>query len=99
MTTVTCEAEYVNLCDESKEVLFMRAVPIFLQPELTGMRVDNFGGNVEAKAIADNPSSASRSNHIKVKLHVILGLIRAAEACVLHVGTAEQHADGLAKPL
>ena len=77
VTTATCEAEYVALCDASKEALFMRGVLVFLQPELTGMRVDVFGDNEGAKAIADNPSSASRSKHIDVRLHVIWGLIRA----------------------
>ena len=66
VTTVTFEAEYVALCDASKEVLFMRTVLVFLQPELTGIRVDVFGDNEGAKAIVDNPSSASRSKHIDV---------------------------------
>ena len=64
VTTVTCEAEYVALCDASKEALFTRAVLVFLQPDLTGMRVDVFGDNEGAKAIASNPSSASRSKHM-----------------------------------
>ena len=66
VTTATCEAEYVALCDASKEALFTRAVLVFLQPDLTGMRVDIFGDNEGAKAIADNPSSASRSKYIDV---------------------------------
>ena len=77
----------------------MRAVLVFLQPELTGMRVDVFGNNEGAKAIANNPSSASRSKHIDVKLHFIRGSIRAGEVRVLHVGTAEQHADVLTQPV
>ena len=99
VTTATCEAEYVALCVASKKALFVRAGLVFLQPELTGMRIDIFGDNKGAKAIAYNPSSASRSKHIDVKLHFIRGLIRAREVRVLHVGTAEQHADVLAKPL
>ena len=99
VTTATCEAEYVALCDASKEALFMRAVLVFLQPELTGIRLDVFGDNRGAKAIANDPSSASRSKHIDVKLHFIRGLVCAGEVRVLHVGTAEQHADMLTKPL
>ena len=64
VTTATCEAEYVALCDASKEALFMRVVLVFLQPGSTGMRMKIFGDNEGAKAIADNPSSASRSKHI-----------------------------------
>ena len=82
VTTATCEAEYVALYDATKEALFTRAVLVFLQPDLTGMRVDVFGSNEGAKAIANNPSSASRSKHIDVKLHFIRGLVRTEEARV-----------------
>ena len=58
VTTAACEAEYVALCDASKEAFFMRAVLVFLQPDLTGMRMEIFGDNEGAKAIAANPSSA-----------------------------------------
>ena len=97
-TTTTCEAEYVALRDASKEALLMRAVLVFLQPDLSGRRLDVFGDNEGAKAIADNPSSASRSKNIDVKLHFIRGLVCAGEVRVLHVGAAEQHADMLTKP-
>ena len=60
VTTVACEAEYVALCSASEEALFTKAVLVFLQPELSGMRVDIFGDDAGVKAIADNPSSASR---------------------------------------
>ena len=99
VTTAICETEYVALCDASKEALFTRAVLVFLQPELSGIRVDIFGDDESAKAIADNPSSASRSKHIDVKLHFIWGLIRTGEVRILHVGTEEQHADVLTKAL
>ena len=70
-----------------------------MQPDLIGMRGEILGDNEGAKAIADNPSSASRSKHIDVKLHFIRGLIRAGEVSIVHVGTEEQHADILTKPL
>ena len=73
VTTATCEAECVALCDASKEALFTRAVLVFPQPELGGIRVDTVGDNEGAKAIADNPSSASRSERIDVKLHFVRG--------------------------
>ena len=71
---------------------------VFLQPDLTGMRVDVFGDNEGAKAIANNPSSASRSKHTDVNLRFIRGLVRAGVVRVLPVGTAEQHSDVLTKP-
>ena len=89
VTTAKYKAESVTLCDASKEALFMRVVLVFVQPELTGMRVEVFGENEGAKAIANNSSSASKSKHINVKLHFIGGLVRAGEVRVLHVGTAK----------
>ena len=45
----TCEADYVALCDASKEALFTKAVFVFLQLELSGMRVDIFRDHEGAK--------------------------------------------------
>ena len=98
-TTATCEAEYDAPTDASKEALFTRAVLVFLQPGLSGMRVDIFGDNEGAKAIADKPSSASRSKLIDVKLNFIRGLIRTGEVRILHVGTERQYADVLTKAI
>ena len=95
----TCEAEYVALCDASKDALFTGVVLVFLRPELSGMRVDIFGDNEGSKAIADNPDSASRSKRIDVKLKFIWGLIHTGEDIILNVGTEEQHADTLTKAL
>ena len=97
VTTAACEAEYAALCDASMEELFSRTVFVFFRPKLSGMRVDIFGDNEGSKAIADNPSSASRSKHIDVELHFIRGLIRTGEVRTLHIETEEQHADVLTK--
>ena len=77
----------------------MRAVLAFLRPELTWMRVDIFGDNEGAKAIAEYPSSASRRKNIDLKINFVRGLIGAGGGCVLYVGTVEQHADLPTKPL
>lgn len=60
------------MSDASRGGLFMRVVLVFLQPELAGIRVDMFGVNKGAKTITNNPSGASRSKHIDVKLHSVL---------------------------
>ena len=99
VTTATCEAEYVALCDAAKEAIFERAVLVFLQPQLAGMCVDIFGDNEGAMAITNNPSNASRNKHIDVKFHFIRGLVRAGEIRILYVETEDQHADILTKAL
>ena len=58
-----------------------------------------FGDNKGAKVTADNPSSASRSKPIDVKLHFIRGFIRTGGVRILHVVTEEQHAGVLTKDL
>ena len=63
------------------------------------MCTDIFGDNESAMAIANNPSSASRRNHIDLKFHFIQGLVRVGEIRILHVGTKDQHADILTKAL
>ena len=60
--------------------------------------MDIFGDNEGSRAIASNPSSASRK-HIDVKLQFIRGLVRTGEIQTIHVGTEDQHADILTKAL
>ena len=99
VTTATWEAVYVAQCDAPKEVLFTRKVLVFLPPELSAMRVDIFSDNEGAKAIADNPSSASRSKHIDMKLHFRSRIDPNGGSQNFDVGTEEQHADVLTKAL
>ena len=79
VTTATCKAEYVALCDAAKEAVLERAVLVYLPPQQAGMCVDIFGGNEGAMAIANNSSSASRSENIDVRFNFIRGLVRAGE--------------------
>ena len=84
---------------ELSEAFSTRAVLVFLQPYLIGMRVDIFGDYRCPNVIADNLRSASRSEHIDVELHFIRDFIQAGEIRVLPVGTEEQHANVLTKSL
>jgi len=51
----------------------MSVILVFLQPELTRMKVDIVCDNESANVIVDNPSSASRCKHIDVKHYSIRG--------------------------
>ena len=68
VTPVTCDADYVVLCDVSLEALSTRAVLMFFRPELSSIRVYIFGNNECSKVIADNLNSTLTSKHINVKL-------------------------------
>ena len=99
VTTATCEAEYVALSDASKGGALHESCPSVLAAWFDRDENGDFRRYEGAKAIEDISSSASRSKHIDVNLHFIRGLIRAGEARIVHVGTEEQHADVLTKPL
>lgn len=63
------------------------------------LKVEMFGDNEGATAIAENPSNASRRKHVDVKIHFIRGLIRAEKVSVVHVGSEEKHANIFTKLL
>ena len=80
VTTSTCKAGYVALCDAAKEAILEKEILAYLQPQLAGMMcIDIFGDNEGSMAIANNPSSAPRSKHIDVKFNFIQGFVRAGE--------------------
>lgn len=71
--------EYVALCDASKDALFV-------QTDLTKIRVYIVRDNGYAKVIAENPSNPPKTKDIDVKLHFMKGIYRAGKVRVLHVG-------------
>ena len=83
----TFEAEYVALRDASKEGLFTKAILGLLERGLNGIQVDTFYDNIDSEAIADSPSSASRSEHVKANFLFIRGKF---ELCT------EEHRNGRA---
>ena len=94
----TAEAEYVALGEGVKEALFTGAVLSFICPELRGSYVGVFEDNQGAIALAENPLSSARSQHIDVRFHFVGELLRA-KIDIQFVASEEQHADILTKSL
>ena len=99
VTLSTTEAEYVAMVDAVKDALFVRDVLGFLVPgkrhKCIAVREDNEG----AISLVSNPLSSGRSRHIDVRYHFLREKARDKDIVVKHVRTADQHADGMTKPL
>jgi hypothetical protein len=102
VATSTTEAEYIALCDASKQGQWLRALLKELRrPELIG---DNsvcyiLSDNQACITIAENPMAHRRTKHIDVRYHYIRQLISHGKTAVSYVPSADQKADVLTKPL
>lgn len=99
VTLSTTEAEYVALADTIKEAMFLRYVWCFIFPGLGAPCITVFEDNEGARHLAQNPVCTSNSKHIDVRHHFLRELVFRGEFAIVHVPTAEQHADFLTKPL
>ena len=95
------EAEYIALCAETQEVLWLRRLLAgidLLQKDPTTIFEDNQG----AMALSKNPKNHSRTKHIDVKFHFVRESVNNGTIAVEYRPTAEMVADtltkGLAKP-
>lgn len=94
----SCEAEFMAATAATKQALWLRN----LLGELTGnelkvvtLRVDNNS----AIALMKNPMFHGKSKHIEIKYHFIRECVERGQIVVKRVGTLEQKADALTKPL
>ena len=77
VTLPTAEAEYEALGEGVKEALFTGAVLSYICPDLSGSCVQVFEDNQGAIALAENPLSSTRSEHIDVRFHFVRELLRS----------------------
>lgn len=103
VATSTTEAEYIALCEASKQGQWLRALlqEIGRQKLLGGRghQVQIFGDNQASLAIASDPMSHRRTKHIDVRYHYVRQLIAFGKMRVDYVPTADMPADVLTKPL
>jgi hypothetical protein len=93
----TTEAEYVALCEASKEVAWLRRQLDFLgHPQGP---VTLFEDNSAAIFLANDDGAAHRTKHIDVKFHYVREQVARGVVQVVAVRTDEQHADVLTKAL
>ena len=91
----SCEAEYISLCDATKEGLFLMH---FLN-DLGFMleRFNLFGDNQGSLSLAKNPIKRERSKHIDAKFHFIRDEIEKGSLLVQYVPSDENVADVFTK--
>jgi len=102
VSTSTTEAEYVALCQGSKEALWLRTMLKELEftQFLGGIKeVRLLSDNQACIALAENPEQHSRSKHIDVQYHFVRQLVEYRKVAVEYCPSANNLADGLTKPL
>jgi hypothetical protein len=97
VTLSTTEAEYVALCQASKEVPVLSGVLECLGAAQGVVNV--FEDNAAAIYIANDPAASRRTKHIDVAFHYVREQIDKGIMAVVPIGTKAQHADLLTKPL
>jgi hypothetical protein len=103
VATSTTEAEYIALCEASKQGQWLRTLLQEIGREKLlggrGHRVQLFGDNQASLAIAADPMSHRRTKHIDVRYHYVRQLVAFGKMDVDYIRTEDMLADVLTKPL
>eukprot|EP00611_Tribonema_gayanum_P029745 TRINITY_DN804_c1_g1_i3.p1 TRINITY_DN804_c1_g1~~TRINITY_DN804_c1_g1_i3.p1 ORF type:complete len:607 (+),score=162.53 TRINITY_DN804_c1_g1_i3:1040-2860(+) len=97
VTLSSTEAEYVALCEASKEVRPLAQLLEFLGAEQGVVRI--MEDNAAAIHLAADAGASQRTKHIDVKYHYVREQVQNGLVSVESVRTQEQHADVLTKVL
>jgi hypothetical protein len=99
VATSTCEAEYMALAEAAKEAIWLnrmlQELGFINKDKPTQLYCDNQG----TLALAGNPAHHKRSKHIDIRYHYIREMVDNEHITIHHVGTQDQAADMLTKPL
>ena len=99
VATSTCEAEYIALCEASKEAAWLRRVIADVQghDEDPSLRIacDNAG----TIAYAHNEKVNRRNKHVDIAFHFVKDAIKRNIVQLYHCPSTEMTADILTKPL
>ena len=102
ISTSTTEAEYVALCQTSKQAVWYSGLlrdigySKYLKDDYT---VPLLCDNQSAIALAENPENHARSKHIDVQFHYVRQLVAYHKITVDYCSTSHMLADALTKPL
>ena len=93
------KAEYLAMGDGVNEAVFVNEMLQFLRPSRKPRKIDVLEDNEGAIALAENPLSSSRSDHIDVRHHFLSNLTEEGIIEVTHVPSEKQHSNILTKAL
>jgi hypothetical protein len=97
VSTSTCEAEYVSLCDAAKECMwFAQWFHEFLSADIS---IPIYCDNTAAIQLSKNEIQHQRTKHIDISYHFLRDLIKQGKVTVEWVSTNDQLADILTKQL
>ena len=98
VATSTCEAEYIAMCMAVKESIWLSRLLSDLQntPEPNPIVLGVNNGAIET---ATNASVNQRNKHIDLQYHFVQDAYKSNLVGVRHVGSEDQVADSLTKPL
>ena len=101
----TTESEYIALSQSMRDVIPMMNLLdefrkiLFIEEKIPSVRCTVFEDNTSCISVATAPSMTSRTKHIALKYHHFRSFVKNGTIKILPIGTAEQTADILTKPL
>ena len=95
----TAEAEYVALCEATKEALYLRKIVDEILQKDAPERTILFEDNTAAESWTRNETDHSKSRHIDVRYHMIRDHVKKGNIKVEMCPTAEMVADIITKQL
>jgi hypothetical protein len=100
VTTSTTEAEYIDLSNASREVLYLIQLlhDFQLDPELYDPAL-LYGDNQASITLLKNPKFHKKAKHIRVHYHLIRSLINSKKIELQYKSTLQMIADSLTKAL
>lgn len=99
VATSTTEAEYISLCEASKQVKWLRSLLYELEIDSVNKPTTLYGDNQAAIYLTKDPRYQARTKHIDVRYHFIRELVEKAVVQLAYCPTKDMLADGLTKPL
>eukprot|EP00171_Calliarthron_tuberculosum_P009762 IDg9762t1 len=99
VATSSCEAEYIASCLGTKEALWLSRLFAGIHGHADPMAVKILIDNNGAISTAQNTSINQRNKHVDIQYHFVRDCVAAKKVIFEHVGTENQIADILTKPL
>ena len=95
----SAEAEYTAATEAGKQVKWVRSLLQFAMPNTALKATPMFEDNAACRTMATCARVSGRNKHFELRQHYIRELVAAGIVSLREIGTADQTADILTKPL